>query len=178
MGEFMRKIRYGVAASLDGYIADAGGKADWIVEDPDIDFNSIFRQFDTLLMGRHTFEGMLRAGNSGMPGLKTIVFSRTLRQQDHPDVTVVSDNAGKVVTALRAEPGKDIWLFGGGQLFRSLLELGLVDMVEVAVIPVLLGGGIPLLPAPARLVKLELTNQKLYPKSVIVGLEYSVRGAS
>ena len=84
-----------------------------------------------------------------MPGMKTFVFSSTLQQRDHPDVTIVTEKAEETLATLCAEPGKDIWLFGGGSLFRSLLEAELVDAVEVAVIPVLLGAGIPLLPSPA-----------------------------
>ena len=89
----MRRIRYAVAASLDGYIAGPKGEADWIIMDPTIDFNSFFQQFDTVLLGRRTFETMARGGNAGMPGMKTLVFSGTLRQVDHPDVTIVGDNA-------------------------------------------------------------------------------------
>ena len=77
-----------------------------------------------------------------MPGMQAYVFSRTLRQEDHPAV-IVSDDPQATHTALRAQGGKDIWLFGGGSLFRSLLDLGLVDTVELAVMPVLLGDGIP-----------------------------------
>jgi dihydrofolate reductase/plastocyanin len=142
-----RRIRYQVAASLDGYIAGPDGDADWIVMDPDIDFGALFSQFDTFLMGRRTWEGM--PGGTPMSG-RVLVFSRTLRQEDHPGVTVVSDRVEETLRALRAEPGKDIWLFGGGELFRSLLELGQVDTVEVAVVPVMLGAGIPLLPGGER----------------------------
>ena len=81
--------------------------------------------------------------------MQAYVFSRTLRQADCPGV-IVSDKPAETLASLKALPGKDIWLFGGGSLFRSLLELGLVDAVEVAVIPVLLGGGLSLLPSPAR----------------------------
>lgn len=169
----MRPVRYSVAASLDGYIAGPNGEADWIVMDPTIDFRAIFKQFDTILVGRRTFEPMARAGQGTMPGMKTFVFSRTLRQQDHPKVTVVADKITDMVSALKQGTGKDIWLFGGGSLFRSLLAEGLVDTVEIAVIPVLLGGGIPLLPAPALQTKLRLTNQKQYP-SGIVAVEYAV----
>ena len=70
------------------------------------------------------------------------------------------------------EAGKDIWIFGGGLLFRSFLEAGLVDTVEVAVIPVLLGGGVPLLPAPAERAKLKLTGHKVYGSGIVL-LEYS-----
>jgi dihydrofolate reductase len=78
------------------------------------------------------------------------------------------------VAALRAESGKDIWLFGGGSLFHSLLDVGLVDTVEVGIMPVLLGDGIPLFPRPARQTKLELTGHRVY-KTGIVGLEYAVQ---
>ena len=169
----MRRIRYVVAMSLDGYIAGPNGEYDWIIMDPEIDFGELIQQFDTLLVGRASFEVMASGGDDGTPGMKTFVFSRTLSQNDHPDVTIVADKADKIVANLREKPGKDIWLFGGGQLFRSLADLDLVDTVEVAVVPVLLGGGIPLLPPPAKQVKLKLTGHKVY-QTGIVSLEYSV----
>lgn len=169
----MRRIRYAVAMSLDGYIAGPNGEADWIIMDPDIDFHALFEQFDTILLGRRTFEPMARIRKSQTPGMKTFVFSRTLRQQDYPGVTIIAEEVEKTVAALRAEPGKDIWLFGGGSLFRSLLDAGLVDTVEVAIIPVLLGAGIALLPPPAKQTKLKLTGHKIYATG-IVSLEYAV----
>ena len=169
----MRRIRYKVAASLDGFIAGPNGEADWITTDPDVDFNAIFKQFDTLLVGRRTFEGMARAGRATVPGMKTIVFSRTLQQSAYPDVNVISDNWPEVLTDLRTTPGKDIWLFGGGSLFKSLLERGFVDTVEVAIVPVLLGGGITLLPPPADRAILRLRHQKVYQTGIVL-LEYAV----
>jgi dihydrofolate reductase len=159
---------------LDGYIAGPKGEADWIIMNPEIDFRALFQQFDTFLIGRRTFEMMVRAGRGETPGMKTFVFSRTLQQQDYPGVTVVAEKSEETVAALRAEPGKDIWLFGGGSLFCSLLESGLVDPVVVGIIPVLLGGGIPLLAPPARQKKLHLTAHKVYHTG-IVSLEYAIR---
>jgi dihydrofolate reductase len=167
----MKRIRYLVAASLDGYIAGPHGEYDWIVQDPEIDFTAMFAQFDTFLMGRKTFEAM--AGGPKLNG-KVVVFSRTLRPEDHPEATIVAEKERETVEALRREPGKDIWLFGGGELFRSLLDAGLVDTVEVAIIPILLGGGIPLLPSPAPQTKLRLTGRRVYEGSGIVSLEYEV----
>jgi dihydrofolate reductase len=168
-----RRVRYSVAVSLDGYIAGPNGEADWIVMDPEVDFKAIFSRFDTLLIGRRTFDAMKGAGGGSMPGMQVYVCSRSLRPEDHPAVTVTADPAA-VIDDLQSKPGKDIWLFGGGSLFRSLLEARLVDGVEVAVIPALLGQGIPLLPSPAPQVKLKLTGHRVYSKTGTVRLEYDV----
>ena len=159
--------------SLDGYIAGPNGEIDWIVIDPDIDFGALMVAFDTLLLGRKTYEATRQQGGTGgMPGMEAYVFSRTLRQADCPGVTV-SHQPADTLAVLKAARGKDIWLFGGGSLFRSLLELGLVDAVEVAVIPVLLGGGLPLLPHPAKEAKLRLVSHRVYEKTGTVSLEYA-----
>jgi dihydrofolate reductase len=171
----MRRVRYVVAMSLDGYIAGPNGEADWIIMDPDIDFGALFEQFDAFLLGRKTFESMGGAGGGRQSGVQTIVFSRTLRQQDYPNVTIVSENPQQVLADLRSKPGNDIWLFGGGLLFRSLLEARLVDAVEVSVMPVLLGEGIPLLPAKpsSERYKLSLASNRAF-ETGIVSLEYAV----
>jgi dihydrofolate reductase len=174
-GQPTRRVRYAVAMSLDGFIAGPNGEADWIIMDPEIDFDPLYSQFDTMLMGRRTFEMVKGAGGGGStPGMQVFVASRTLRQEDHPGVTIV-DNPAEVVAGLRSKPGKDVWLFGGGSLFRSLAELRLVDTVEVGVIPVLLGEGVPLMAAPAMRVALKLTGHKVYAKTGTVSLEYAVQ---
>lgn len=173
-----RRLRYQVAVSLDGFIAGPGGEYDWIVMDPAIDFGALFREFSTAVMGRKTFDMMAAQGGDGaMPGLEVVVFSRTLPPADKKGVRITNEDPKKVVTALKAKPGRDIWLFGGGELFRSLLNAGLVDTVEVAVMPVLLGEGIPLLPAGGS-TKLVLVDQKTLPASGIVVLAYSVPGGA
>jgi dihydrofolate reductase len=140
--------------------------------DPGFDFSAVFKQFDTLVAGRGTFEPMAAAGRISMPGMKTIVVSRTLRQEDHPDVVIVPGI--EALTDLKARPGKDIWLFGGGKLFRSLAEAGMVDTVEVSVMPILLGDGVPLAPKLSKWINLSLMNHNVY-SSGAVSLEYALR---
>src|SRR6202042_1214027 len=174
----MRNLRYAVAMSLDGYIAGPNGEYDWIGADPDVDFNATWSQFDTLLMGQTNLELAVQARGEGafttFTGVTSIVFSRTLKPQEHPYVTVLPELNADWVRDLKAQSGKDIWLFGGSSLFRSFLDSGLVDGVEVAVIPVLLGAGIPLLPPPYSPAKLRLISHHLY-RSGRMSLAYEVQ---
>ncbi len=142
----MRTVRYSVAASLDGYIAGPNGEFDWIPEDPTVDFGALFARVDTVLLGRRSYELVANAGAGPWKAdTRVYVFSRTLEPSDHPQVTLVRNDAEGVVADLRAEDGEgEIWLFGGGVLFRSLILAAQVDRVEVTVVPILLGGGIPL----------------------------------
>lgn len=171
----MRLVRFGGAMSLDGYIAGPNGEYDWIVMDPEIDFTGLMKQFDTFLIGRKTFDAMGRMGNSGKstPGIENIVLSRTLKPADYPKIRIERD-AERLVRELREKPGKDIAIFGGGELFGSLLAAGLVDRIEMSLIPVLLGGGIPVLPPPAGRATLKLRNQRVYPKTGTISLVYDI----
>lgn len=168
----MRRVRYQVACSLDGYIAGPGDEFDWITPEPAFDFDTLYAQFDTLLMGRRTYE-IVRAMGEDFRGKHVIVASRTLQPDDAPDVEIVSEGLEERVRALRAEQGRDIWLYGGGRLFTQLLTWNLVDSVELAVIPILLGDGVPAV-ASARLRQpLALRRHRVYPSGMVL-LEYDV----
>ena len=172
-----RRLRYQVAVSLDGFIAGKDGDYDWIIMDPAIDFAALFSAFDTAVMGRKTYEVVTRDGHMGMMGgMQCVVFSRTLLPVDQPGLRIVADDPAEVVRHLKAQPGKDIWLYGGDQLFRTLLTAGLVDTVELAVIPVLLWEGVPLLPPGQRSV-LELCDHKVLSSGTVI-LAYKVPGGA
>jgi dihydrofolate reductase len=171
----MRQLRYSVAASLDGYIAGPNGEFDWIAIDPEIDFAAIYAGFSGLVMGRRSYDVFVATGGAVGPALPTYVYSRTLPEGQRKGVTVVADAVPHVRGLKQASGGKPLWLWGGGQLFRQLAHAGLVDGIDVAIIPVLLGGGIPLLPAPAPRMSLQLRAHRLYAATGTLFLEYDVR---
>jgi dihydrofolate reductase len=169
----MRELVYSVATSLDGFIAGPKGEFDWIIQDPTMDFGEVFGHFDTIVMGRHCYDFILREGRSPKEfGMKTYVASTTPDPAQHRDVTILGSNLAATVAELKQVSRKDIWLFGGGKTFRSLLNAGLVDRVEVSVIPVLLGGGIPLV-TEGRRWPLQFKDSRTFP-SGIVSLTYRV----
>jgi len=160
--------------SLDGFIAREDGSFDWIVMDPAIDFGAMFREYDVAVMGRKTWDVAVAMGEQGVGSMETWVFSRSLPPETRKKTRITSEDPVAVVRELKKKPGKDVWLFGGGQLFHSLLRAGLVDTFEVAVIPVLLGSGLPVLP-PGVETKLRLEDHKVL-KSGIIMLAYSIPG--
>ena len=169
----MRQLRYSVAASLDGYIAGPNGEFDWIVVDPEIDFVALYEGFSGLVMGRRSYEVFVSTGGAPGAPLPTYVYSRSLPEGER-DGIILSRDALSHVRELKQMDGKPLWLWGGGELFRQLAEAGLVDGVDVAVIPIVLGGGIPLLPAPGPRLPLRLRTHRLYAATGTLMLEYDV----
>lgn len=168
----MGRLRYNVAMSLDGFIARPDGSYDWILEDPTIDFEALFGEFDTLLMGRRTYDVLRSQGLSGpFAAMRKVVISRSHRPGVEGNTTFISEGVAESVRKLKEETQKDVWLFGGGELFRHLLDAGLVDTVEIAIMPVLLGQGIPMLASGASSASLQLTSC-VQLRSGIVMLRY------
>ena len=173
----MRNIWYCVAMSLDGFIAGPNGEYDWIPAEPEIDWSAFMNRFDTVLMGRRSYEASLTAPGGALPGVQSYVCSNTLQQQDHQKVTIISNNnLTAKLDSLRKQEGKEIWLFGGGELFRSLLQLGEVDRIEVGLVPIILGRGIQFLPALDQITPLHLIDTRLYPSGIMM-LTYQLANA-
>ncbi len=174
----MRRVRYGVGMSLNGLIADHDGGTGFLVSDPAYDSAPFFASIDTVIMGRLTYESAVRQGMRAYAGLANYVVSRTLPAAEYPKVTVLRD--ALAVADLRGQPGKDIWLCGGGVLLASLLAAGLVDTIELGVSPTLLTTqGIPMLGLQHGMldtVRLQLTHHRALPSGLLV-LEYDVTHA-
>jgi dihydrofolate reductase len=170
----MRKIILQVAVSLDGFIEGPNGEIDWCFTDQDYGMKDFFKQIDTLFMGRKTYELMLTMGDdatSGFPKLKQYVFSTTLNEVQ--EGIIVGDDLESEVEKIRNEQGKDIWLFGGGNLTTSFMNLKLVDEVWLAVHPVILGGGKPLFDNLKERIVLKHLDTKTYSTGLVF-LKYAI----
>jgi dihydrofolate reductase len=155
----VRKVIFGGAISLDGFLARPDHSVDWLLWGPEAAavMAEYWKTFDTVLMGRKTYEFAVRSGmGGGSPGMETFVFSRTLGDDLPAAVTLVRGEAADFVRDLKAQPGKDVCLMGGGELARSLFEADLIDEIGFNVHPVLLGAGIPTFHPMSRQIDLEL----------------------
>ena len=158
----MRKVIYGGACSVDGFVAGPDGALDWLrfSEDAAAVMNKTWATTDTILMGRKTWQAAAGSPDSGggMPGVKAYVFSRTLTTIAGGGAELVTSNAGDFVRTLKQQPGKDIVVMSGGNFAASLFAAGVIDEVGLNVHPLLLGSGAPAFMDPGRRVSLELTE--------------------
>ncbi len=158
----MRKVIYGGACSLDGFLTAGDGALDWLHFSKDVE--AVMKKFwantDALLFGRKTWEHAAGAGGGGgsSNGIKSYLFSRTLTKAPRKGVELVGADAGGFVRALKQQPGKDILVMSGGNLAASLFEAGVIDEVGLNIHPLLLGSGAPAFLDPGARVKLELTE--------------------
>ena len=173
----MRKITYYVAASLDGYIAQEDRTFDGFLGDgPHVtDYLDSFALFDTVLMGRKTYDVGLKMGNSNpYPMFKSYVFSRSLETSPDENVTLVKGGALEVIKGLKKEESsKSIYLCGGADLAAQCFHAGLIDEIIVKLNPFLMGKGIPLFEDTIPLTQLTLTKNTTYHNGVVF-LHYTV----
>jgi dihydrofolate reductase len=175
--EKLRKVTFGGANSLDNYLARPDHAMDWLMwgdEAAEV-MKAYWKTIDTMLMGRKTYEVATRMGQKGgYPGVKTFVFSRTLKEEPGGDVVLVRTDTADFVRDLKEQEGKDICLMGGGELARSLFEADLIDEIGFNIHPVLLGSGIPLFHPMSHQIDLELQECRPF-KNGCVYVTYRVK---
>ena len=176
-----RKVVVHIGTSADGYIARADGDLEWLTSRPApkgfYGMNAFMKSVDTKVLGRKTFEMSLEMGATFDSKNRTIVFSRHPPPPDAPSgVEFVKDAIGPFVSHLREQPGKDIWLMGGGEIIASFLDAQAIDEFVISVAPVFIGDGIPLIARRHRHVPLELLSVERFDDG-LVQLHYRVGGS-
>lgn len=166
----MRKVTFGVANSLDNFIARKDHAVDWLLwgKEAAAVTTEFWKTIDTVLMGRKTYEVALKNGMTSYPGVKNYVFSRTIRESPDKRVEIISEDAAGFVRKLKRQKGKGIGVIGGGQLAKALFEANLIDEMVLNIHPVLLGAGIPLFLPMKRQVDLVPVECKTFTNGCVL----------
>ena len=172
----MRKVTFGGANSLDNFFARKDDAVDWLIWTKEVNtiMTTFWKTIDTIVMGRRTYEVTIKMGGGGQAGMKTYVFSRTLKKVRGKGVELVSEDAADFVRRLKQQKGEGICVMGGGLLAKSLFEADLIDEIGLNVHPVLLGSGIPLFYEMPRQIDLELISCQQLSNGCVV-LMYRVK---
>lgn len=172
-------VKLYIACSLDGYIAREDGSIDWLTEyennsETDYGYSEFYASIGTVLMGRKTYEQVLGFGDWSYAEKKAYVFTRQnepLRREKN--VEFISGDVGEFVRRLKENTDKDIWLVGGSQLIKVFLEEDLVQDMIVFIVPIILGGGIPLFDRIGKEIRLKMINTERY-ESGLVRIDYGL----
>lgn len=158
-----RKIIVHIATSADGYIARPDGDIEWLTSRPAPEgfygLEAFMKTIDTTVYGRKTFDASRQLGAKFDGKDRTVVFSRHPRPADAPpQVEFTSEPVEAWARRMRAQPGKDIWLMGGGELIADFLDVQAIDEFVITIAPVFIGDGIPLIARRHRQTPLELRS--------------------
>ena len=177
-----RNVIVHIASSADGYIARPDGDIGWLTNRPApkgfYGMDAFMKSIDTTILGRKTYEVSLQMGAKFDAGSRTFVFSRQAPPANAPKgVEFVSEPISPYIDRLREQPGKDIWLMGGGDIIASFLDERAIDEFVVSIVPVFIGDGIPLIARRHRLTPLELLSTERFEDG-LVQLRYAVKDVS
>jgi dihydrofolate reductase len=177
-----RNVIVHIGTSADGYIARPDGDLEWLTSRPApkgfYGMNEFMRTIDTKLLGRKTYEASLRMGAKFNSKDRYFVFSRHAPPAGAPSgVEFVNGAIGPFISRLREQPGKDIWLMGGGELIASFLDEHAIDEFVISMAPVFIGDGVPLIARRHRHVPLELRSVERFEDG-LVQLHYLVQNHS
>jgi dihydrofolate reductase len=161
-----RKVIYGVGISIDGYIARPDGAVDFLFMPKDYSMALFFNRIDVAIMGRRTYEVAKKMGGA-QGGLKTYVMSQSLPAGEREGMTFTAASPRELMSELRDQPGKDIWLMGGGELARAFLLEDLVDELYLGLVPVLIGEGIPAFPIKFAERQFRLISNKTFSQGLV-----------
>lgn len=169
----MRKVTFGGANTLDNYFARKDDAVDWLLWSDEAMrvMTDYWKTIDTILMGRKTYDVALKQSKgkrNPYPGIKSYVFSRTLKQRKGAAVEIVSADAAAFVRKLKSEAGKDICVMGGGDFAKTLFEADLIDEIGFNIHPVLLGSGIPVFHEMKHQIDLELLECKTFKNGCVL----------
>jgi len=164
------KFRAYLAISADGYVASPDGGVAWLdsYQGENYGYNEFLQQIDAIVLGRTSFDQSLTFGDWSYPDKHTFVLTSHPIESPPPNTVAWHDGVEKLVEHLRGMSfHRDVWLFGGPQSIHAFRELGAVDAYELYVIPVLLGGGIPMFHNSDSLSWLHLTDHHAFPDGVV-----------
>ena len=172
----MRKLTYHIAISVDAFIAPPSETFEAFVQEGDhaADYVASWAAYDTVIMGRRTYEYGSRLGvTNPYPAMRTYVCSATMVERPDPAVEVIAGDPVPAVRALKEADGRTIYLCGGGRLAAALFRAGLIDEVILKINPVVLGDGVRLFGDVVPQAALALRDARIYPNGVAV-LAYRV----
>jgi dihydrofolate reductase len=188
----MRKVILLMHVSLEGFVAGPHGEMDWIKFDDEMidDTDALTASSDTALFGRVTYQMMAGYWPTAheQPGatkhdidharwvnyVPKLVFSKTLKNVEWENSSIISDNIAEEVTKLKQQPGKNLLMIGSTRTAQTFMHLGLIDDFRINVNPVVLGNGIPLFKDIKDKISLNLREAKMY-QSGVVGLHYETK---
>lgn len=164
-----------MCTSLDSYIEGKNGEIDWCLTDQDYSMTPFLERIDTIFFGRLSYEQLVREMPNAFADKSSIVFSKTLKNNDLSP-RVIDKDIKEEVEKIKAEPGKDIWLFGGASLVTTMMNLNLIDELMISIHPLVLGEGKPLFVDIDSRKKLKLVDSKTFSTG-LVQLYYDVKNS-